>query len=155
MTDTTVSLSSDEDGFISRECPTCVGLFKAQVVDGNITVHFCPYCGHEGDDSWWTPEQLEFIQKAAAEAIRPELEQIAREFESHSGGFLKITADLSPLEPAVAPHETPDTMETNFFPCCGARAKLERSRLSGPEGREAQAYCVMCGTPSELERPPG
>jgi hypothetical protein len=152
MTNREFSMPADEDGFISRECPTCIGTFKAQVLDGAVTVHFCPYCRHEGDDCWWTPEQLDFIQKASAEAIRPELEAMVNQFKAQSSGLIQFKAELSPPTPAIIPEETADTKELHTFPCCGAHAKIERSRLVDTGGQEAKAYCIMCGSTNSLDR---
>jgi hypothetical protein len=146
MTERTLSLPSDEDGFISRECPTCLGRFKAPVIERSVAVHYCPYCSHQGDDCWWTPEQLEFIQRASQELIRPELEEIAREFESHSGGLISFKADLSPSQPTIEPTEVNDASEVHTFTCCGTTAKLDASRLTSLDGSPTHPYCPMCGT---------
>lgn len=146
----TIEFPTDEDGFISRECPTCFGQFKAPVINGNSTVHFCPYCGHEGEDCWWTPDQVDMIQKATAAMILPTLEEMVKEFEAQSSGFIKLKAELSPPEPVIAPREDILPMDTVSFPCCSSLLKIDLGRLSSPQGDASSAFCILCGTPSAV-----
>lgn len=77
-----VNLPLDSDGFLRRECPTCERQFKWFANDEGdadleaLDQYFCPLCGiGAGSDSWWTTEQLDFIQGAAA----PELDRIVQD----------------------------------------------------------------------------
>lgn len=61
-----ISLPSDEEGLIGRECPVpeCEGYFKLQPGTGlkgeNLLCH-CPYCGHgAGSDKFFTKAQVEY-----------------------------------------------------------------------------------------------
>ena len=146
MTQRELSMPADRDGYISRECPTCIGRFKVPVSDGNATVHFCPDCGHEGENCWWTQEQVAFIQRAQAEMVRPILEDFARDFQSNSNDLIQFKAELSPAIPAVAPTENDGGHEVYAFACCGAKAKLDAARLVDTTGAPSPATCPMCGT---------
>lgn len=71
-----VSLSSDEEGFFDRECPSpeCQFKFKVHEEDWRDKVRqeeaFCPFCGHAADaDHWWTQEQLEHAESVAQAKI--------------------------------------------------------------------------------------
>ncbi len=70
-----ISLPSDEEGFIGRECPVaeCEGYFKLQPGTGlkgaNLPCH-CPYCGHEaGSDKFFTKAQVEYAQSVVMREV--------------------------------------------------------------------------------------
>jgi hypothetical protein len=54
-----VSISSDEDGYLDRECPApeCLFQFKVHEDDWRDKVRdeevFCPSCGHTADSGSW------------------------------------------------------------------------------------------------------
>lgn len=67
-----ISVESDEQGYIDRECPAeaCTFTFKVHGEDWREIVRdeavWCPFCGEERDASaWWTTEQIESGQQAA------------------------------------------------------------------------------------------
>jgi hypothetical protein len=141
-------MPGDEDGFISRECPTCLQRFKAQIVEGSVATHFCAYCGHAGDDCWWTPEQLDYAKALTMQQlIEPELEAFAREMESTQGSFLNLKVERSVSDGPVVPSESVGPEELHIFPCCGAKIKFESRYLKTSDGGEGVLTCVQCGTP--------
>lgn len=81
-----VSISSDEDGFTGRECPSkeCEGYFKVQIgtgLKGNIPCH-CPYCGHTtSHNSFWTKEQIEYAQSVVLRDITDQLHRKLKKLE--------------------------------------------------------------------------
>jgi hypothetical protein len=69
-----ISLPTDEEGYIGRECPNvnCKGYFK--IVNGtglsDVTDCHCPYCGHITDQSeFHTPDQIEYAKSVAMQKI--------------------------------------------------------------------------------------
>jgi hypothetical protein len=128
-----VQLSADSDGFISQECPACVARFKIQPGAGSPEpISHCPYCGHEGRDCWWTPEQLEYVKGvAAAQLIGPELARLNR----RSGGLFQINVRSS--APPVPPEEVDDDSVKVVFGCCGETIKCEATR--------ELLHCPICG----------
>ena len=70
-----IPISSDEDGFVGRECPNleCEGYFKVQFgtgLKGENLPCYCPYCGHRSShDHFWTKEQIEYIKSFALREI--------------------------------------------------------------------------------------
>jgi hypothetical protein len=145
-----LNIPSDDDGFLSRECPTCLGTFKARVIEGGITVHFCPYCGHEGDDCWWTSSQLAYARAAAMEALSPTIDAMFDGLGSASGGLIKVSVERSTPERPVLPVEISGTEEIHSFECCGTEAKIERHLLTTSAGTTAPVTCISCGTVSVL-----
>ncbi len=146
MNNISVALSADEDGFLSRECPTCLGRFKGAIINGAVEVHSCPYCGHEGDGCWWTPEQLAYMQSIALREILPEIDGMMDKMEQASGGLIRITAERSTPDGPVVPDEAGGPEELYTFACCGARAKLETQLLATSDGSVGIPTCLQCGT---------
>ena len=75
-----VSVSSDSDGYIDRECPSAECLFKFKVHEDDWRVKvrdeevFCPFCGHTaGSGSWMSPEQAEHVEESAFAQINQHL----------------------------------------------------------------------------------
>lgn len=58
-----VSILTDEDGYLGRECPvdTCKGYFKVTIgtgLSGTTDCH-CPYCGHVADfNQFYTEDRM-------------------------------------------------------------------------------------------------
>ena len=72
-----VSLSSDGEGYLDRECPSpeCEVQFKVHEDDWRDKVRdeevFCAFCGHAAaSDQWWTQQQLERAKKDSRRAVR-------------------------------------------------------------------------------------
>lgn len=141
MTDQfSVSIQTDDDGFLSQECPDCQRRFKVNFREGSDQpISFCPYCGHNDTGCWWTPEQAEYLSaKAAEEVVGPELEKMARDFNrSSSGGLISMNMKVghSPIPPA--PEEPSDDWPVVTFECCGERIKHD--------GQDSELRCVICG----------
>ena len=99
-----IKLISDAKGYFDRECPNenCLYTFKINMQDWEEKVFdetvYCPMCGHvDTSDKWWTKEQLEAMQKIAAdyamEMITGKLDKafgkLAR--STRNNKFVKIT----------------------------------------------------------------
>ena len=64
-----VPLSTDEKGYLGRECPSCESYFKITpgtgITEGDPPCH-CPYCGHcAGQDQFYTKAQIEYAKSVA------------------------------------------------------------------------------------------
>jgi hypothetical protein len=105
-----VSIPSDDDGYIGRECPVedCLGYFKITFgtgIKGPAPCH-CAYCGHAGDsNTFFTQEQLEclqsFVMQKINDAIHKDLKSV--EFEHKRKGMFGIGVSLKVKESAPPP----------------------------------------------------
>ncbi len=95
-----VSLPTDEDGFVGRECPAsdCLGYFKIQLGTGlkgeNLPCN-CPYCGFSaGQDQFFTQEQIEYaksvVSRKISEAVLGDLKDTFRRVEVKPSGLFGI-----------------------------------------------------------------
>lgn len=133
-----ISLPTDADGYLSQECPSCEQRFKVLFGEGSEEpITFCPYCGYQGRDCWYTKDQVEYIQAVTANAVfGPELERLEREMKSASNGFLKIHMNAEIPEAGSPPMEADEMLDILRFTCCNETVKLNR---------HDRHYCIICG----------
>lgn len=104
MNDTTqikISIPTDEDGLVGRQCPKCNGYFKIKFGTGLPTSdHICPYCEHKaGSNQFLTEEQNEYIKSIITKKfIEPAIHDLNASFkklEKSSSKFLKIKVKVN------------------------------------------------------------
>ncbi|MBT8490272.1 MAG: toll/interleukin-1 receptor domain-containing protein [Deltaproteobacteria bacterium] len=138
-----VNFPTDTDGFLSQECPSCEQRFKVHFGEGSEEpISFCPYCGHNGRDCWYTKEQVAYIEAVAANRVLgPELKKLEREMKRASGGLLKIDMKTELPKPGSPPMETDEQLEILRFTCCNETVKLTR---------HDRHYCIICGKETNM-----
>lgn len=140
-----INLNTDSDGYINQECPYCKKRFKVKPGSGsNRAISYCPYCGRNGKDCWWTQEQVDFMSGVLhTELIEPAFEKMAKDINRTAGrgGLVKMTMNevRSPKPPM--PEESNNEMSMTTFKCCGETIKHEGSNHS--------LYCIICGKNKE------
>jgi hypothetical protein len=99
-----ISLPTDENGLISRKCPSssCKGIFKIKPGTGlkgkNLPCH-CAYCGHKTDMAKFnTPEQIEYAKSVAinqiTNAIKKDMQDWGKQLErSTRNSFVKMSVN--------------------------------------------------------------
>ena len=137
-----VSLSTDDDGLLSQECPSCERRFKVKYNEGSDQpISFCPYCGHNDTGCWWTPEQAEYLSgRAAEEIVAPELGKMARNFNRKSrGGLFSMSTKVRRSPAPPPPKELDNDWPHVTFSCCGEVIKHD--------GQSSDLRCIICGKP--------
>ncbi|MEX1041167.1 MAG: hypothetical protein WDZ51_11075 [Pirellulaceae bacterium] len=146
-----IEFITDVDGFISQECPACNGRFKIIIGEGSPEpISFCPYCGHEGRECWWTPEQVEYINAAQKKMVtdytNSKFKKMAQKFNRSAGsGFLKMTMSFKPdgiRHSPAAPAEPDFGYPIYTFSCCNERIKQNKS--------ENRLFCIICGSEHQV-----
>lgn len=105
-----IPISTDEEGYMGRECPNekCLGYFKVMPGTG-ITEPapcHCPYCGHVGDhNTFFTPDQVEYAQSAALRMVEDAVfkDLKALEFEHKPRGPFGIGFSMKVTQSAPQP----------------------------------------------------
>lgn len=138
-----VNFPTDTDGFLSQECPSCEQRFKVRFGEGSEEpISFCPYCGHNGRDCWYTKEQVAYIEAVDANCVLgPELKKLEREMKRASGGLLKIDMKTDLRRPGSPPMETDEPLDILRFTCCNETVKLTR---------HDRHYCIICGKETDM-----
>ena len=133
-----INFPTDADGFLSQECPSCEQRFKVVFGQGSEEpISYCPYCGHNGQNCWFTQAQADYIQAVAANvALGPELKKLERQFKGMSKGFLKASMKSNLPKPPPAPIETDDRLDILHLPCCNETVKV---------ARHERHFCIICG----------
>lgn len=162
MTEISISLPLDADGFLRRECPTCERQFKwlpsdpSPNEDSHHTpeAYYCPYCSEPAHlGAWWTTEQVQYqLELVQAQAVVPMLQQFQRDMERSFGRTKGIGFRSEPIaatEPT--PLMEPEDMVRVELPC-----HLEEP-LKIDESWEAEVSCLVCGLryPVQLVREVG
>jgi hypothetical protein len=145
-----ISLKSDADGYIDRECPNekCLFVFKIHENDWNDKVCaeevFCPFCGHAApSDSWLTKEQLEYVERASVVTLKgilgDAMERDAKKWNrrQQQGSFLKMTLNVKrgPQE-ILLPAEATGPMRLKMeCPSCNCKYSVIGSAY----------FCPACG----------
>jgi len=138
-----VSFPTDRDGFLSQECPSCEQNFKVLFGEGSEQpISFCPYCGHEGQQCWYTKAQIEHLQAVAANVVLgPELRKLERELKGASKELLKIEMKSRLPDVPPPPMETDGEFEIVRFPCCNETVKATQ---------HDKLFCVICGAEMDM-----
>lgn len=143
-----VSVPLDSDGFLRRECPHCMRQFKWHDGPANEeseqharpASYSCPLCGQPAaDDSWYTPEQLDLIERAAMPFA---LGIVQDELEGMFRGMKGVEYKRSSEEPAdfADPLVEPDDMTIVTSPC------HDYEPVKVPEDHVGPLYCLICGS---------
>jgi hypothetical protein len=146
-----MSIPLDSNGFLRRECPTCVREFKwlhtpqeegnaAPVAEGG---YYCPYCGVQAEaGTWLTQAQADLAQNmVAAKVVGPMLEKLGDGFKSvgrQSGGFIKAELEYDPPE-ELDPLTEIDDMIRDDFECHPTEP------VKVLDDSDKSVHCLICG----------
>lgn len=131
-----VSIPTDADNFLRRECPTCEQQFKWHLgpisneaaAEPTPDAYYCPLCGVPAEtDQWWTKEQLEY---ARARAVPDILAQLSNE----TGLRIDSTSDIP--EAMVEPND----MDIVQSPC------HPYEPIKVPTDHAQPIHCLVCGS---------
>lgn len=139
----TISIPTDDDGYILLQCPNCGTYFKAtpsDIQDDGVLEVFCPSCGLAGEN-YITEDVLEL---AITMAKNKAMEMIHSEFKKMEREFRKGPVTFKAGRPPKREHENPihsgiEAMEIASFPCCKRSAKIK------PMLKMTGCYCPFCG----------
>lgn len=147
-----VTIPTDEGGFMGRECPQadCEGYFKVKPGTGLMGKNLpcvCPYCGHSGpSDEFFTKGQIEYAQSVAfrkfTKAFSKELKKLEFSHKPKGSFGIGVSMKVKPgrLPPLKVYREK--TLETRTT--CD-QCSLEYSVFG------LFAYCPDCSTHNSLQ----
>jgi len=146
----TVSIPTDADGYLDRECPNdrCLFEFKVEGEDWRDKVAdgfaFCPMCRHQSPKgNWFTTEQVGFMQASARAHLGRRLGEASRadartlNASQRSGQFItmRMTVKDAPA-PLVVPLQAAEPMRQRAScEVCGCRYSYIGSAF----------FCPCCG----------
>ncbi|WP_425399082.1 hypothetical protein [Aeoliella sp.] len=144
-----VSIPTDEEGYLGRECPECESYFKITPGTGleNVTACVCPYCGHKAEQSdFATAQQLEYAKSVVLQqvmgAVTKDLKGIARSFNrKSSGGLLSLKMDVR-SKPSTIQYYVEKELETKVQ-CAACSLQYTIYGVFG--------FCPDCGVHNSLQ----
>jgi hypothetical protein len=147
-----VSIRTDEEGYIGRECPiaACEGYFKVKPGTGltgkDLPCH-CPYCGHVASPKkFFTKDQIEFAKSVVfrqlADAFRDELKKMEFDIKPRGPFGIGVSMKLKAGQSILLKQYRERTLETHV--CC-SNCTLDYSVYG------IFAFCPDCGTHNSLQ----
>lgn len=147
-----VSIATDENGYMGRECPVqeCLGYFKITPGTGlkgkGLPCH-CPYCGHtQGHDHFHTREQIEYAKSVAfqqfSDRLTNELKKL--EFDHKPRGMfgIGISVKVNPGQSPPIHHYRERQLETEVV-CSSCTLRYAVYGVF--------AFCPDCGQHNSLQ----
>jgi endogenous inhibitor of DNA gyrase (YacG/DUF329 family) len=140
MTEISMSIPLDSDGFLRRECPTCEREFKWLPSDNSDEPepggYYCPYCAIQAPVvHWLTQAQVEQAEQAVAREV---VDPMMRKFAKGIGGSYKSNVSGTPLPELT---ETDDMRRVDFDCHPGEPLKVLDDWTD-------TVHCLICGTPA-------
>jgi hypothetical protein len=145
-----VSLPTDEEGMVGRECPeqSCLGYFKIRFGTGLKGIHtcYCPYCGHQDSQKrFWTPDQLNYIQsvgvRAVTDALIEDLKSLEFDHPARGSFGIGMSLKVKPGDPVPIRHYREKKLQTEVV-CSVCTLHFAIYGVFG--------YCPDCGNHNSL-----
>jgi uncharacterized Zn-finger protein len=137
-----ISIPSDDDGFVSRECPHCSNRFKMMTTDiesEELLDLFCPYCGLPSSVNETHPSEVLEQAHIIAENYAASMIQDALEHSFKGSKHLKFKRGKPlPMQDDKILFEK-EEMAAIDLNCCTKVVKV--NDLSAATG----IYCPFCG----------
>ncbi|MEG4911629.1 hypothetical protein [Microcoleus sp. B7-D4] len=140
-----IKVPSDNDGFITLQCPFCDDRFKLTVEDfqrEDIIEIFCPYCGlRDQHNQFLRDEVIEQAQIIASNYAKSLLNQWVKDLEKSTkrNKFVNFKAGKLPKLEAEKILFEQEELEITTLVCCQVTVKTR------PLNKVIGVYCPCCG----------
>lgn len=140
----TISIPTDDEGYILLRCEHCGTFFKAtpsDIEDDGVLHIFCPSCGLISD-SYVTEDVIELARRIVENKVNDMIYDAFKDLERHNkrNSVVKFNAGKRPKHETEDPIRSGiDALEIASFPCCSRTAKIK------PLLKMKGAYCPFCG----------
>ncbi|MDD3221013.1 MAG: TFIIB-type zinc ribbon-containing protein [Lachnospiraceae bacterium] len=140
----TISIPTDDEGYILLKCEHCGTFFKAtpsDIEDDGMLNLFCPSCGLTSEN-YVTEDVIDLAMKMVKNKVNDMVYDAFKDLERHSkrNSMIKFKAGKRPRHEAEEPIRSGiEALEITAFDCCNRTAKIK------PLLRMTGAYCPFCG----------
>lgn len=140
-----VSIPSDNDGYVTVQCPFCDGRFKLTAKDferKDLIYLFCPYCGlQEEGNQFLSDEVIEQIQIVATNYLKTIVNQFQKDLKRSfkKSKFLSFKAGKKLKEDPENTLFESEEMDLSHCPYCDFGVKVQ------PIAHEIGICCPYCG----------
>ncbi len=140
---TSISIPSDEDGFVLLQCHLCGEYFKmlaSDVNDESVINIWCPYCGLNGK-KYAPNEAIEIGFKIAENEINDMLYDFFKDLEKQTkNSLMKFKCTSKPNKNVIPSIKVKtDKLELKRYDCCKSTVKIT------PLSKMCGSYCPICG----------
>lgn len=138
-----ISIPSDEDGFVLMQCEYCGEFFKCtpgDIESDEVLYIHCPNCGLVSD-SYITDDVRELADAMITNYTNDLIHDFMKGLElKYSSGPLKIKAGKKPKQEHENPiHSSIDDLVEKDYACCNRSAKIN------PLLKMTASHCPFCG----------
>ena len=140
----TISIPTDDEGYILLRCEHCGTFFKAtpsDIEEDGVLHLFCPSCGLTSEN-YATEDVIELAMKMAKNKVNDMLYDMFKDLERHNrrNSIIKFKAGKRLKHEAEEPiRSSIEALEVTTFQCCRRTAKIK------PLLKMTGAYCPFCG----------
>lgn len=144
MSDLSISIPTDNDGYVLLQCSLCGEYFKVSALNINndeLINLWCPYCGLNGKQ-YAPSEAIEDAQKIAFNELNEMLFESFKELEkkSRNNKIMTFKCGKKPVPEIISPIKVRiNNLEEKQYKCCGTNAKIK------PTSKFCGSYCPRCG----------
>lgn len=143
-----ISIPTDENGFVGRHCPSCEKYFKIKPGTGlPVQTCQCPYCQHSGESSdFTTPEQREYaLSRGKNIAYQYAMKELERSLKRLNSRHFKVkTSGASTRSPYPVRYYTEEDLETSVVcDACGLHFAIYGVFASCPDCVKINAYTIF------------
>lgn len=139
----TISIPTDNDGFVLNQCPLCGEYFKVtpgDYEDDNVLELCCPNCGLISEN-YFTEDVIELAltmtQNYATKLVHNEMKKLENKINT---GIVSFKAGKQPNDKYESPiYATIEAMKKYSYSCCNKTIKIK------PLLKMIGSYCPFCG----------
>jgi len=139
-----LSIPTDNEGYVTFECPFCNDKFKLEVTEvkrDDVINLYCPYCGLLEEVNTFFPKKvIEQAKIIASNYVKEILNDYMGNLEKifKNDKIISIKTQKINLENEKELFEITDNFESIEFNCCNSKAKVNVIEKLG-------TYCPYCG----------
>lgn len=141
-----VSIPTDDEGFITFQCPFCSEHFKLdadEVQDDSVIDVFCPLCGLKDEASAFiTDEVREHMEQIAMNMMNGMINNFTKDLEKQFRGNKTINFKAGKPLPQDNPKllfDKENNMNIIELECCKRKVKIKNNNI------HSKVYCPYCG----------
>lgn len=140
-----IRVPTDEDGYVTFQCPFCSSLFKLMVEEferDSVWDFYCPCCGLKDGSASFLPDKIHEQSEIIAmnymrELINNSMKNLERDFRSYPHVSFSSGSPME-IEPEKLLYEQ-ELMRSFTLACCKMSVKLKHEMIDLPR------YCPYCG----------
>lgn len=141
-----VSIPSDDDGFITFQCPFCSEHFKLdseEVQNDSLIEIYCPLCGLKDEQSGFLTDDVrehmkQIMENMAKGMLNDWAKDLEKQFRGNKSVSFKAGKPLKQVNPKNL-YEREHDFDIIDLDCCNHKVKIKKQSVN------SKVYCPYCG----------